>query len=232
MKLDYLLLDVFTTSPFAGNPLAVVAAADGLLDDQMQAVAREFGLSETVFLTRPRHERHTCGVRIFTPAVELPFAGHPTIGAAAVLALEGRLSAVRIEEHVGLITCVVERRDKRSAHARFALPQLPEVAGRVPERAAMALALGIDAEDLACGPYRPAVYSAGVLFYLVPVRNTEVLARLRPGLGGWAETFPLGHGSVYCSPPAARKAPTFPPVCSRPAWVCARTPAPGRPRRR
>jgi trans-2,3-dihydro-3-hydroxyanthranilate isomerase len=198
MKLDYLLLDVFTTSPFAGNPLAVVAAADGLLDDQMQAVAREFGVSETVFLTRPRHERHTCGVRIFTPAVELPFAGHPTIGAAAVLALEGRLSAVRIEEHVGLITCVVERRDKRSAHARFALPQLPEVAGRVPERAAMALALGIDAEDLACGPYRPAVYSAGVLYYLVPVRNAEVLARLRPGLGGWAETFPLGHGSVYC----------------------------------
>ena len=82
MKLAYLLLDVFTSEPLKGNPLAVVQKADGLLDDQMQAIAREFNLSETVFICRPKSERHTAAVRIFTPEVELPFAGHPSVGAA------------------------------------------------------------------------------------------------------------------------------------------------------
>ena len=82
MKLDYTLLDVFTTERLSGNPLAVVTKADGLHDDQMQRIAAEFNLSETVFIKRPQAERHTAAVRIFTPQVELPFAGHPTVGAA------------------------------------------------------------------------------------------------------------------------------------------------------
>src|SRR5690606_20119583 len=126
MKLAYLLLDVFTSEPLKGNPLAVVQKADGLLDDQMQAIAREFNLSETVFICRPKSERHTAAVRIFTPEVELPFAGHPTVGAAVVLGLQTRSSAVRLEEEVGLVTCVIERIDKRTGVARFALPLLPE----------------------------------------------------------------------------------------------------------
>ena len=104
MKLDYLLLDVFTRDRLRGNPLAVVLRADGLLDDQMQRIASEFNLSETVFLTKPRAERHSAAVRIFTPKVELPFAGHPTVGAAVVLGLELKSSAVRIEEKVGVVT--------------------------------------------------------------------------------------------------------------------------------
>jgi trans-2,3-dihydro-3-hydroxyanthranilate isomerase len=198
MKLSYLLLDVFTTSPLKGNQLAVVLRADGLLDDQMQAIAREFGLSETVFLTRPRLERHTSGVRIFTPRMELPFAGHPTIGAAVVLGLQQRLSAVRIEEAVGMITCIVDKVDKRTGHARFSLPQLPEEAGRAPDRTAMALCLGLNPEDIGCGTYQPAVFSAGVLYYLVPVRNAQVLAKLSLNRGNWADTFPLGNNAVYC----------------------------------
>ena len=198
MKLSYLLLDVFTTTPLSGNPLAVVEKGDGLLDNQMQAIAKEFGLSETVFLTRPSQDRHTAGVRIFTPAIELPFAGHPTVGAAAVLGLQHRLSAVRIEERVGLITCVVDKLDSRTAHARFALPQLPEVAGKPPERGALALALGLDSEEIGCGSYQPAVYSAGVLFYLIPVRNTQALRRIKLNPGGWDELFPLGNSAIYC----------------------------------
>ena len=100
MQLDYILMDVFTTTPLSGNPLAVVRDADALLDDRMQAIANEFALSETVFLTRPRQATHTAGVRIFTPRTELAFAGHPTVGAAAALALDSRLSGVRLEEMV------------------------------------------------------------------------------------------------------------------------------------
>ena len=115
MKLDYLLLDVFTRERLRGNPLAVVTKADGLLDDQMQRIAAEFNLSETVFITKPKTERHSAAVRIFTPQVELPFAGHPTVGAAVVLGLELRSSAIRIEEKIGVITCVIERIDKARA---------------------------------------------------------------------------------------------------------------------
>ena len=200
MRLDYQLLDVFTTTPLAGNQLAVVLNADSLLDNQMQAIAVEFGLSETVFLCKPQHERHTSAVRIFTATRELLFAGHPTIGAAAVvLALQHRLTAVRIEEQVGLITCLVDKIDKRTAHARFALPQLPEEAtGKPPGKAALALALGVNLDELGCGEFQPAVYSAGVLYYLVPVRNAEVLARLKLDLIDWNFTFPLGNHAVYC----------------------------------
>jgi trans-2,3-dihydro-3-hydroxyanthranilate isomerase len=197
MKLDYLLLDVFTSEPLQGNPLAVVLRADGLLDNQMQRIAGEFNLSETVFITKPKSERHSAAVRIFTPQVELPFAGHPTVGAAVVLGLDLRSTAVRIEEQIGVITCVIERTSKRRGHARFSLPHLPQIAGVSPERAKLALALGLDLEDIGCGNRLPSVYSAGVVFYLVPVRNAAALRRVKPQQHNWAEIFPLGHNSVY-----------------------------------
>lgn len=197
MKINYLLLDVFTTERMKGNPLAVVQRADGLLDDEMQSIAREFNLSETVFLTKPHAERNTSAVRIFTPSVELPFAGHPTVGASVVLGLQHKLTAVRIEEKIGLITALVERIGKRCGNARFALPRLPAEAGNPPEAAAAARALGIEPDAIGCGPYRPAVYSAGVVFYLIPVRNAAVLREVRPDSPHWERTFPLGHHSVY-----------------------------------
>lgn len=197
MKLNYLLLDVFTSEALKGNPLAVVLKADGLMDNEMQAIAQEFNLSETVFLQKPQHERNTAAVRIFTPAVELPFAGHPTVGTAVVLGLQNRLAAVRLEEKVGLITAVFERIDRRTGEARFALPILPEEVGKAPDKRSIALCLGIEPEDIGCGLYQPAVYSAGVIFYLVPVRNANVLRQVSLQAGSWARTFPLGHSSVY-----------------------------------
>lgn len=197
MKLDYTLLDVFTTERLSGNPLAVVTRADGLHDDQMQRIAAEFNLSETVFIKRPQAERHTAAVRIFTPQVELPFAGHPTVGAAVVLGLETKMSAIRLEEQIGVITCVIERLDRRTGNARFALPRLPEPAGTAPDRRHIAAALGIETDDIGFATHHPSVYSAGVIFYLVPVKAPAVLRRVTPDRRGWAEIFPLGHNSVY-----------------------------------
>lgn len=197
MRLNYLLLDVFTSERLKGNPLAVVLNADALLDDQMQAIAREFNLSETVFIKRPQAVKHTAAVRIFTPETELPFAGHPTVGAAVVLGLQTRSSAIRIEEQVGLITCVMEKVDKGRGAARFALPRLPAEAGQPPDARRIAGTLGIEPEEVGCGVYRPAVYSAGVPYYLVPVRDAAVLKRVRPERRGWSEVYPEGHNSVY-----------------------------------
>ena len=197
MKLDYLLLDVFTRERLRGNQLAVVLRADGLLDDQMQRIAAEFNLSETVFISKPNAERHTAAVRIFTPRVELPFAGHPTVGAAVVLGLETRSSAIRIEEKIGVITCVIEKIDKVRGHARFALPHLPAAAGKAPDKTQIALMLGREPEDIGCGLHKPSVYSAGVIFYLVPVKSPAVLAQVSPQSGGWSNVFPLEHHSVY-----------------------------------
>lgn len=197
MKLDYTLLDVFTTERLSGNPLAVVTRADGLHDDQMQRIAAEFNLSETVFVTKPKAERHTAAIRIFTPQVELPFAGHPTVGTAVVLGLESKATAIRLEEQIGVITCVIERTDRRTGNARFALPHLPSVAGKAPDKQRIAPALGIEAEDIGYGMHQPAVWSAGVIFYLIPVKGPAVLKRIAPDRRGWADVFPLGHGSVY-----------------------------------
>jgi trans-2,3-dihydro-3-hydroxyanthranilate isomerase len=197
MKLDYFLLDVFTTERLKGNPIAVVMKADYLLDDQMQAIAAEFNLSETVFVTEPKSERHTAALRIFTPRTELPFAGHPTIGAAVAIGQINRSSAVRLEEKVGVITCVLEQVDRRGGFARFALPRLPVDEGPAPDIEAIAGALGIAPEDIGCPPFEPATMSAGVPFYLVPVHDAGVLARLRPEPAGWRQVFTLGRGQVY-----------------------------------
>jgi trans-2,3-dihydro-3-hydroxyanthranilate isomerase len=108
---------------------------------------------------------------------------------------------VRIEEKIGLVTCVIERLDKQRGHARFALPHLPAVAGNPPSRGHLALSLGLDIEDIGGGLYQPSVYSAGVIFYLVPVRNAAVLRRVYPQPIGWNEAFPLGDNSVYVYAP-------------------------------
>src|SRR3954451_24018826 len=104
MRRRFNTLDVFTAKRFAGNPLAVVLDGEGLSGEAMQSIAREFNLSETVFVLPPEHAAHRAKVRIFTPAAELPFAGHPTVGTAVLL---GRLDGkggpqdIVLEEGVG-----------------------------------------------------------------------------------------------------------------------------------
>ncbi|WP_297110754.1 PhzF family phenazine biosynthesis protein [uncultured Devosia sp.] len=197
MRLPYLILDVFTRSPLKGNALAVVPKADGLMDNEMQAIAREFNLSETVFICKPQNERNSAALRIFTPFQELPFAGHPTVGAAVTLGLNSRASAIRMEEKVGLVTALFERLDRRSGEARFTLPSLPRRLADLPDRLGMAQALGIDVEDIGCDFYRPAVFSAGVTFHLVPVRDARVLRKVSVNKTAWDQVFHHEHHSAY-----------------------------------
>lgn len=197
MKLPYLILDVFTKTPLAGNPLAVVPKADGLLDGEMHAIAREFNLSETVFICKPRNERNSAALRIFTPYEELPFAGHPTVGAAVALGLNSRASAIRMEEQVGLVTALFERVDRRSGEARFTLPRLPSRIADLPDRLGIAQALGIEVEDIGCDVFKPAVFSAGVTFHLVPVRDAKVLGKITLNRSAWNEVFHHDHNSAY-----------------------------------
>src|SRR5690242_2284883 len=107
MKLEYKLIDVFTQTQLAGNPLAIVMNGDDVPEGRMQAVASELNLPETVFVSQPKTVRSSAAIRIFTPKFEIPFAGHPTVGVAVALGLESRASAIRIEEKIGLITCVL-----------------------------------------------------------------------------------------------------------------------------
>lgn len=197
MKLHYLLLDVFTQERLQGNPLAVVTKGDGLLDNEMQAIAREFNLSETVFLCKAQGERNSANVRIFTPYQELPFAGHPTVGAAVVLGLQNKVSAVRLEEKVGLVTALFEKTGARAGEARFTLPKLPSKLADLPDRLGIAQALGIEIEEIGCGFFAPAVYSAGVTFHLIPVRDAGVLKRLSPRHTLFPDVFPHDRHSAY-----------------------------------
>ena len=176
-------LDVFTDRPLAGNPLAVVLDAEGLDGAAMQAVAREFNLSETVFVLPPASDRHRARLRIFTPGRELPFAGHPTVGTAVLLALEdgarGDAVAFGLEEGVGVVPCVVEPGEGRG-RARFRLPRLPEIVGEGRPVAEAAWGLGLDPAEIGFDRHEPSRHSAGVAFDFVPVRSREALGRAAP----------------------------------------------------
>ena len=203
MTRPFYTLDVFTDTALQGNPLAVVTEAEGLDEARMQAIAREFNLSETVFVFEPRDPVHSARVRIFTPARELPFAGHPTVGAAALLAqlrapeiLARQDLAVVLEEEVGAVSCLV-RKVRGVVRASFTLPRLPEPAGPAPAPDIVAAALHLSAEDIGFGAHRPSVFSAGVPFTLVPVRSLDATARAWPNLAVWSDSFSTGGVFLY-----------------------------------
>src|SRR5260370_22405002 len=131
MKLEFTTVDVFTDRPFGGNPLAVVTNALGLSTEQMQAIAAEFNLAETTFVLPPKDAAHTAEVRIFTPKAEMPFAGHPTVRTAFVLARAGEsygraVAGDRLvfEEKAGLVRVGLTRQGGGGAATRLAAPVL------------------------------------------------------------------------------------------------------------
>jgi trans-2,3-dihydro-3-hydroxyanthranilate isomerase len=178
----FVTLDVFTDRRFAGNPLAVVLDPDGLDSAAMQAIAREFNHPETVFVLPPSDRAHRAGLRIFTPARELPFAGHPTIGTAVLLGQldGGGASEIVLEEGIGPVRCTVEPVGDDGGRARFALAQLPTSAGAPPEDATILAALGLAPGDLGFGGLRPSCWSAGNPFVFVPVAGLAAIGRCRP----------------------------------------------------
>ena len=185
MARRFVTLDVFTAERFTGNPLAVVLDAEGLDTAAMQTIAKEFNLSETVFVFPPSEPRQRADIRIFTPARELPFAGHPTVGTAVLLALldqDGQpgAAAFGLREQVGIVPCAVEVQDEMSGSARFRLPRLPFTWGEGKESADCAWALGLDPTEVGFERHVPSRHSAGVAYDLVPVASLEALAKSKP----------------------------------------------------
>lgn len=203
MELDFRTLDVFTDETFGGNPLGVFPDAAHLPSELMQNVAREMNLSETVFLGPPETPEGTARVRIFTPEVEVPFAGHPTVGAAIHLAgtrSVRRAAGVRrtgdghadlvLEENVGPVPASVEYRRGRPVFAQFTTAMLPErrESPHPPER--LAAMVGLKADDLggdAPRPLTPAMMSCGLPFHVIPVRTPAALHRAVLNTEPWRE---------------------------------------------
>lgn len=194
----FLQFDVFTSVPFGGNQLAVFPQAEGLTDAEMQAITREMNYSETTFVLPASDPEALCRVRIFTPATELPFAGHPTIGTTFALAHEGRLSGrARIALQLGVGTLPIDLIDdgQRLSFAWMHQP-LPTFDPWPGDRERLATALGLTPEDFA--PDLPIERgSAGVPFIYVPLRSLEAVARACPGADlGAALAEPTTHAAA------------------------------------
>lgn len=206
---DYAIYDVFTGTALAGNPLAIVFDADRFGDHAMQAIAREFNLSETVFVKTPKNPAHTAQLRIFTPGRELPFAGHPTVGAAVALAHRRLGDAIpdkgidlvkMFDEGVGPVRCAVRISRDQPGFAEFDLPRLSQQLDADIEVADVGVALGLDPQEIGFENHRVSLWSAGVPFVLVPVRDLAVAAKVEIDTDEWQRLAPMGNGqlaSVY-----------------------------------
>src|SRR5262245_24311776 len=208
MHLSYHVLNVFTEERFGGNPLAVVLDADGLDAARMQKIAREFNLSEAVFVLKPEHGAHTARVRIFTPVQEIPFAGHPTVGTGALLAAlrapgptERGDALIVLEEGVGIVRVGVRLRPGAAVHAEFDAPKLPAEAGMLPPVDRLAAALGLIPSEIGFENHRPTKYGAGNTFAFVPVASLDAIGKARVATPHWDAAL-HGQGLVgaflYC----------------------------------
>ena len=183
-------VDVFTDQLFGGNQLAVFTSAEGLTDEQMQMIAREMNLSETTFVFPPADQANTCKVRIFTPGGELPFAGHPTLGTAHVLAATGATATnddparIVLEEGVGPVPVTVSPREDGRTFAQLSVAQMPTVGPPPPSREDLAAILSISPDDIPEDQPIEAV-SCGVPYLFVPVSGLEAMARLSPNTMLW-----------------------------------------------
>lgn len=201
MRRRFVTLDVFTDCRFAGNPLAVVLEAEGLDTGAMQAIAHEFNLSETVFVGPAADKANRAKIRIFTPASELPFAGHPTVGTAVLLGCADggtQRRAFVLELGIGPVRCQVTPSGMEHGRAVFDLPRLPESIGAPADDETIAAALGIDAADIGFDDLRPARWSAGAPYTMVPVRGLEAMKRCRIDPAHWDKAFGFdAHAAAY-----------------------------------
>ncbi len=182
MEYRYYICDVFTETRFGGNQLAVLPEADGLSDQQMQQVAREFNFSESAFVLPPERG-HARRVRIFTPTTEVPFAGHPNIGTAFVLATMGAFGptdgsiTMTFEEKAGLVPITIRQREGRlwcelSAPERLSL-------GKTVSAESLASAVSLATSDVITATHQPQVASVGLPFLLAELKDRSALMRAR-----------------------------------------------------
>ncbi|HXW42136.1 MAG TPA: PhzF family phenazine biosynthesis protein, partial [Xanthobacteraceae bacterium] len=185
MQLDFVTVDVFAERRFGGNPLAVIVDGRGVTTAQMQAIAAEFNLAETTFVLPPQHPAHTAAVRIFTPRAELPFAGHPNIGTAFVLASRGQSHGRNVgepllfEEKAGLVRLDLMRDGSALVGARLTPPQpLTRGADVAPDIVASACALA--AADIETANHAPCIASCGIPLVFAELKSRAALAKARP----------------------------------------------------
>lgn len=203
MKRRYVIADVFTDTPFVGNPVAVVLDAQGMSTGQMQQIAAEFGYSETTFVLPPADRANTAHVRIFTPTREIPFAGHPNVGTAFVLASYAAANGetlpeiLQFEEAAGLVPVRLLKNNGVVSGAELRVPEPLSCRSEVsPEQVAACLSL--EADCISTAAHQPLVASVGLPFLIVELASRDALRRCVPNLQGFRAVLPLdGAVSIY-----------------------------------
>jgi trans-2,3-dihydro-3-hydroxyanthranilate isomerase len=195
MKYRYYTCDVFTETRFGGNPLAVLPKAGGLSAHQMQQITREFNFSESTFVFPAKaHTRH---VRIFTPAAEIPFAGHPNVGTAFVLAAAGEFGeinsslTVTFEEEAGLVSVAIRVEEGKIVSCELAAPQSLSLGKTVPAEL-VAAAVSLNREDIVTDTHHPQICSVGLPFVFTELQDRAALERARINMSGFDTLRDLG----------------------------------------
>ena len=199
MQRRYVTVDVFTDRAFGGNPLAVILDAGGLSTAQMQAIATEFNYSETTFVLPPQDAAHDAQVRIFTVGSEIPFAGHPNVGTAFVLAMQASKPPARLlfEEKAGLVPVEILTQGGKVVGAELTAPQpLQRLTQFSSEQAAACASLS--SADIKTDRHPPQIVSVGLPFLVFEVATREALRRAKPDAAAFARTFPCDESdAVY-----------------------------------
>jgi trans-2,3-dihydro-3-hydroxyanthranilate isomerase len=203
MQRRYVTTDVFTDRMFGGNPLAVVLDADGLSTSQMQAIATEFNYAETTFVLPPRDAANTAHVRIFTSRIEVPFAGHPNVGTAVILArdLEAkgapRVDQFVFEEAAGLVPVGLLREGGVVVGAELTAPEPLSIRASVSVEDAAAC-LSLSQNEIGIATHVPRVLSVGLPFLVVEVTTRDALRRAKPNVAAHERVLPaIGVDAVY-----------------------------------
>jgi trans-2,3-dihydro-3-hydroxyanthranilate isomerase len=202
-SLPFITVDVFTDSRFAGNPLAVITDGRDLTDTEMQAIAAEFGYSETSFILPPRDPANTAEIRIFTPVTEVPFAGHPNVGTAHVVATLGSLfgrdvtDRLRFEEKAGLVEISVRRQADGSVTGTTIRAPGPLEIGAMLAPEDVCSCLGIAADQIATARHAPVFASVGLKFILIEVIDLKALAAAAPNRDAFL-ALRAGHPAEFC----------------------------------
>ncbi|MBX4957887.1 PhzF family phenazine biosynthesis protein [Rhizobium lentis] len=188
--LSYVTVDVFTSSRFEGNPLAVISDARGLSDAAMQKIATEFNYSEVTFVLPPENSENSARVRIFTPTMEIPFAGHPNVGTAFVLGQQAEIfgkpvgEKLRFEEKAGIVEVGLNRSSGRVTSAAIRAPQ-PLTIGDTITRETIAGCISLDPGVIATTSHAPVFASVGLNFAVAELNGLGALAAARPNLAGF-----------------------------------------------
>ena len=189
MKYKYFICDVFTKKRFGGNPLAVLPEAEGLSDKKMQQIAREFNFSESSFVFPPENG-NTRKVRIYTPAVEVPFAGHPNIGTAFVLASSGMIgdfhesTEIIFEEKAGLVPIYLKKLDDGSIWCELQAPEKLSI-GKTVSADDLASAISLDSGDIIADTHPPQFASVGLPFVIAELKDTQALEQASVNIEGF-----------------------------------------------